>query len=128
MLDIRRSQFPDWPDVHPRVLLYMFACAVWMVAAVGVFFVHDLYSAGIFLIVALVTFIFCGLPAMLLRATGAFRGALRTSFRAWEDEDLELGGSHIRGREAFANLMIVPIAAAACMTLLGIVAVLDGLT
>jgi hypothetical protein len=106
----------------------MFICALWMVAAVGAFFVHDLYSAGIFAIVAGVTLAFCALPTMLLRITGAFRGATRTSFRDWEDEDLELGGAPIHGREAFVNLMIVPIAVASCMTLLGIVAVLDGLS
>lgn len=123
---------PVMARLHPSIYKIMIGLVVWMVlAAWG--FVASGYSGFALAVVTLFLLMSVGLVTVLWRisrrgrGTGLDKGGTRT-FDAWLAGNLDTGGSRLKGRDAFAQILLPIGAAAIGMTVLMLVLHFDLMT
>ena len=107
--------------LHPFVYAALAACMLWIVAAIWAFFARDLYSVVQLAVASVFAVMFSATPLVLSRLSGR-RDGPSPSFREWADGEMEILDGTVDAKHAFAMVLTAPVACAAGITVVGLVA------
>jgi len=105
--------------IHPIVFEIAIGAVLWFIVVVWTAFAG---KGGIDFYLAIVT-LFCAMFVLLVAslATGDQRWPARqTSFSAFLDSDVAIGGETMRGRDVLIEIALVPVVLAFAATLIGL--------
>jgi hypothetical protein len=108
--------------IHPTVFKVAVGAVLWFIVVVWTAFAGP---GGIDFYLAIVT-LFCAIFVSLFLLVASFTTGdtrwptRRTSFRAFLDSDVGIGGETMRGRDVLIEIVLVPVVLAFAATLIGL--------
>jgi hypothetical protein len=99
---------------------------LWIVAAIWACFARDLYSVVQLAVVTVFAVMFLATPLALARLSGRHDGPA-PSFREWAEGEMEIIDGTVDAKHAFAMVLTAPVACAAGLTGVGLMACLTSL-
>lgn len=108
--------------LHPAAYALLAGCVLWIVAVAWFFFAATAYAALQIAVVAGFAAVFLLVPFWLSRLCGT--GPSGGTFREWLDSDIELADGTVEARKALVMIMCAPVAGAAGLTAVSLVAYL----
>ena len=107
--------------LHPVVYGALAGCTLWVLAAIWAFFARDLYSVVQLAVATVFAAMFLATPLVLSRFPGR-QDAPAQKFREWAEGEVEILDGTVDAKHAFAMALIAPVACAAGMTGVGLMA------
>ena len=107
--------------LHPFVYAALAACMLWIVAAIWAFFARDLYSVVQLAVATLFAVMFLATPLVLARLSGRHDGPA-PSLHDWMEGEIEILDGTVGAKHACAMILTAPVACAAGITAVGLVA------
>ena len=107
--------------LHPLVYAALAVCLLWIVAAIWAFFARDLYSVVQLAVATVFAVMFLATPLVLARLSGR-RDGPAPSFREWLEGEVEILDGTVDAKHAFAMVLTAPVACAAGITIVGLMA------
>ena len=107
--------------LHPFVYAALAACMLWIVAAIWAFFARDLYSVVQLAVATLFAVMFLATPLVLARLSGRHDGPA-PSLHDWMEGEIEILDGTVGAKHACAMILTAPVACAAGVTAVGLVA------
>jgi FtsH-binding integral membrane protein len=105
--------------VHPVIRRIALGLIAWTVGAVWVLFSHSYYGPLLYGVVTLLVLVFVLLPMILFRMAPQSTGDA-ASFHDWMNGRFDTASGPIEGREAAVMILLIPMAVAVGMTVLGL--------
>lgn len=118
----RRSNRPQWLDLHPAVYRLLIGSVVWLFVALWLCFGHDAYTALQLGIVAAFLAVFTGVPAVMARLAKRKSQSGQVTFAEWRGGDLDTYTGPVAAGEAALMVVIGPVACVLGLTVISAMA------